>query len=810
MAEPKYKGLFCRNPFQEFFVTQEGDVHACCPSWLPLRLGNLNENSFEEVWNSRWAQRLRETMYDGTFRYCVESACPHLSGDAGPMSAIDEIPDPKLREIVAQEKTVLDEGPRRMVISYDPTCNLECPSCRCGYKVAKGEEFSSAERLHQRVLGSAFLANAEVLWLPGNGEAFSSRIYRNLLRTWDTARFPHLGLHLLTNGLLLTEGMWATIKQAHPAIRDLKVSVNATRPDTFAEIQKGGDFHKLLENLRFMQQLRARGELEVFILSFVVQARNFREMKEFVLLAKELGADSAVFSTLVNWGTFDDPAFTSRAVNLPSHPDHAELIELLRDPIFNDPIVELGMVRPLHPDFYGTAPATAQAPEAPCTLDELAKDLLLSSVQKETIRALIDAHHDEIVALMNAPSAEGLAPFDVITEGIRAGLGQAEWFARLQQFGSTTIEPKSGMIYQARVDQLRAELNEAICRVLEPDQLVVLRAYVRTPLFEVSTGYDPSQPELLARIEGRPRPQPAANSWPAIRAHFRLTPAQAAACLAIVDELKSGFAELCASPAASGRPAPVVCLAEMLQAGDPRAQEQFITYLSAERPVDGSGSYLSELRLLEGEQRQRIAALLLPAQRAALDTLPVNSLLDIETGSDPLKNAIERVLQPSAGGADTRGPREVRPVCTWDGFRIYLSLGPGQLARVRGLIGQLQRDYAALLAQAPRGGGEPPQQYAPSAHEQNGAAKAFMAYLANEVEPASGASFLATAEALEQRCREALQAMLNRPQSINLRDLPLGTLIGLDMADAGGAAPAGASAWIDRARATPLPRLVMR
>ena len=36
----------------------------------------------EEVWNSPWAQQIRASILDGSYRYCIEKNCPHLRGEA--------------------------------------------------------------------------------------------------------------------------------------------------------------------------------------------------------------------------------------------------------------------------------------------------------------------------------------------------------------------------------------------------------------------------------------------------------------------------------------------------------------------------------------------------------------------------------------------------------------------------------------------------------------------------------------------------------------------------------------------------------
>jgi hypothetical protein len=83
------------------------------------------------------------------------------------------------------------------------------------------------------------------------------------------------------------------------------------------------------------------GDIGEFIISFVVNAANFREMKEFARLGCKLGCDQVAFSSMSNWCTFSEEEYRGLAVHLPEHEEHAALKEILGDPIFRDPRVFL-------------------------------------------------------------------------------------------------------------------------------------------------------------------------------------------------------------------------------------------------------------------------------------------------------------------------------------------------------------------------------------------------------------------------------------------------------------------------------------
>lgn len=57
---------FCRQPFELIFINWNGDVRPCCAATIneenTLRLGNLEDSSLEDMWNSSWIRELRRAL----------------------------------------------------------------------------------------------------------------------------------------------------------------------------------------------------------------------------------------------------------------------------------------------------------------------------------------------------------------------------------------------------------------------------------------------------------------------------------------------------------------------------------------------------------------------------------------------------------------------------------------------------------------------------------------------------------------------------------------------------------------------------
>ncbi len=355
--EPRYRGLFCSQPFEYAQVESDGSLYLCCPQTLPQPVGNLGQTGLMEAWNSDMAAKVRASVLDGTYRYCSERTCGLLQQRMLPRS--EEVTDPFHRQVIDQGLTRLERGPATLNLSYDRTCNLACPSCRTQLIVLRGRERDQAAHIHDKVMGD-HLRDARRLIITGSGDPFASHFYLHFLRTFEPESAPGLHIQLSTNGVLLTPATWESI--CHERVDWVDVSVDAATPETYA-LNRGGDFDRLLENLAFLAGLRASGEIRLLQLHYVVQANNYREMKAFAELGMRLGCDRVCFKQIVNWGTFSEAEFRGRAVQRSGHPEHRDFLDVLRDPIFRQPAVYLHDLGKLHQSAAG-AELTGAEPSA--------------------------------------------------------------------------------------------------------------------------------------------------------------------------------------------------------------------------------------------------------------------------------------------------------------------------------------------------------------------------------------------------------------------------------------------------------------
>jgi hypothetical protein len=336
------KNLFCSKPFTSLEVAafpKRGDAFLCCPAWLPRSIGNVSEGNLLDLWNGPVARDIRRSILDGTFEHCT-SHCPYLQTVTSPVQPRSEVSDPILLEII-QSGSVEAPPPRVVNAAFDRSCNLACPSCRKEHLIER--EAAAEIRTLQRLIEEQVLPEAETLYVTGSGDAFGSPFFLDWLRHMNVRDKPKLRIHLHTNAQLWTPAIWAKLPvEVQQIVRTAEISIDAASEHTYLLNRRGGSWSKLMDNLKFISQLRASGPLDYLKIHMLVQENNFDEMPAFVALGANVGADCIYFSHLIDWGNFSSSETASRSIHMPSHPRHNELQAVLDHPSLRDPRVLLG------------------------------------------------------------------------------------------------------------------------------------------------------------------------------------------------------------------------------------------------------------------------------------------------------------------------------------------------------------------------------------------------------------------------------------------------------------------------------------
>mgnify|MGYP003136700561 CR=1 FL=1 len=334
---------FCHKPFEHFETHSSGKVSLCCFSWLDRYVGNLNDNSVEEIFNSKSTQEIRRSILDGSFKYCNHKRCPHIQNGSLPLK--ENVKDEYLKEIISKE-AITGLKPRFYNLCHDPSCNLSCPSCRRNkISYTSGSIYENKVKIQNKIVDEVFGKPHNdycLISVTGSGDPFGSKLFREFLFNINGKDFPNVLFNLQTNGVMFTPKYWDKMKDIQKNINTVIVSYDAGTEETYNVTRRGGNWKVLQKNMEFLSELRANNEINDLRIDFVVQKRNYKEMPLAVEIGKKLRVDTVYFSRIINWGTFSEEEYNYHAIWKSNHEDFDNYLKVMENPLLKDKIVDLG------------------------------------------------------------------------------------------------------------------------------------------------------------------------------------------------------------------------------------------------------------------------------------------------------------------------------------------------------------------------------------------------------------------------------------------------------------------------------------
>ena len=329
-------GKTCLRPFT-FFELQANEAYNCCPSWINSHaIGKYDsKSSVFALWNSEMSQKIRESMFDGSFKYCNSTLCPRLqNGELDDISAIlDGQFGEYLQKIFAKRLLIVDM-PTVLNLCYDFSCNLRCPSCRSEmiFLKPKDPEFEKKEILQEQLLEFIHSTQKDIeVSITGSGDPFASRLFLTFIKKIDLTKNPNIKLNLQTNGVLFDPKHWEEIANVHNCkVINSIISLDASCEETYNINRVGGNWQKLLKNLEFVAELYQKKILKHVRLDMVVQENNYTEINGFIEIARKHNFNCSL-QRITNWGTYNKNQFLQKNIFSIKHAKHAKFLEVMRN-----------------------------------------------------------------------------------------------------------------------------------------------------------------------------------------------------------------------------------------------------------------------------------------------------------------------------------------------------------------------------------------------------------------------------------------------------------------------------------------------
>jgi MoaA/NifB/PqqE/SkfB family radical SAM enzyme len=311
------KGKYCLTPFRTIAIDMKGDVGLChCAGWMPQKIGNILENTLEDLLSNSIAQKVRQSITNGTFNYCNELTCGIIHSNK--LVEINKLSIDHQNLINSPESYAI---PDDIFLAMDTTCNLSCPSCRTSITKLSEVQVDTQQKIGKILYSNLFSTPSDrsmSLRLSSSGEVFASPLLLNFLQQINSQNFPNIKLWIQTNGLL-AQSRWHHVQHLEKHIKNITITFDASSAATYEKLRRGGKWKDLLAALTF---LKIKKESLGFELQtrMVVQLDNFQEISDFYELSKQFGADIIDYARITDWGTYEPGEFANIDVFNSLHP----------------------------------------------------------------------------------------------------------------------------------------------------------------------------------------------------------------------------------------------------------------------------------------------------------------------------------------------------------------------------------------------------------------------------------------------------------------------------------------------------------
>ncbi len=181
--------------------------------------------------------------------------------------------------------------PLTLLVELTSKCNLSCRMCNIHHAAKSGMTMDD-ELLEMTY---EFAKTASTVYPFGLGEPLLHPKIAEIVGKYKSSG-PSVGM--VTNGMLLTKDISREL--ILKGLDHLVISVDAADASLFAEIRKGGDLRKIVENIRTMNGLKKSFSVQNPYLAFnvVAQAGNFHQLPQIVELAGELSILSVTITPI--------------------------------------------------------------------------------------------------------------------------------------------------------------------------------------------------------------------------------------------------------------------------------------------------------------------------------------------------------------------------------------------------------------------------------------------------------------------------------------------------------------------------------
>jgi MoaA/NifB/PqqE/SkfB family radical SAM enzyme len=313
--EVDLKKYVCTWPFMYTEVYDNDRQYLCCPNLMGVNVHETGD--FEKDWFGDKAKMVRESILDGSYKYCDRKQCSHLH-------RVLEKDEPSFNIITREDFESREwNKPKWINFCFDFSCNLKCPSCRPSLINADPTKILEIDDKVLKI-EEAYSDEVEELHITSTGDPFYSKSYRDYLINFKPEKYPNLKkIHLHTNGTLWNKDMWERMPNVHQYVKSAHISIDAATKETYEKVRLNGKWDVLLSNLEYLSK-EVIPNFEFIICSMVVQKDNYKEMVDFVKMIKGYFGDKARIQLfkIIKFPFHTKEYWDEQCIYEPTHPEY--------------------------------------------------------------------------------------------------------------------------------------------------------------------------------------------------------------------------------------------------------------------------------------------------------------------------------------------------------------------------------------------------------------------------------------------------------------------------------------------------------
>ena len=285
------KKIPCHFPWSSLYVSPNGDVKHCCSTNLN-KLGNIAEQSIEEIWNGKLFRTVRSKIAAGDFdgAYCNPN-CQGLRTDTG-------YPWPQVVKqgsefiLVNESKALKNFNNNLIVVNHFPTqlhlelsdhCNLRCIMCL--YEFKPPYSFIPDNALEKLLEISVHASQISLM----GGEVFINKKDLQFIDNYESQDGAWMGF--ITNASRLDDAMVERLTKFKNM--GMQISLDGTQKEIYEKIRQNAKWEEVSANVKRIVnkacELNNIGFNWSVRLAYVVMASNLADVANAIKYAVSLG-----------------------------------------------------------------------------------------------------------------------------------------------------------------------------------------------------------------------------------------------------------------------------------------------------------------------------------------------------------------------------------------------------------------------------------------------------------------------------------------------------------------------------------------